>query len=136
LQDSHHPLHSLYHPQLPLNPSPYFRSKSKKRSISKKQRNPLQGLLQRLSNRKKKIGNKKKGLLRRLNMIGGYSRRLLGMRVLPFPRLLLQLPLQVRMVEEKEREEEVDRGKCPIVGPLMLRRWSEFLLRLGLMMSL
>jgi len=58
--------------------------------------------LQKLSNKKRKIVKKRKGLLLRLNMIGGYSRRLLGMRG-----LLLDL---LRWVEGGNLEEEGEVG--------------------------
>jgi len=64
-------------------------------------------------NRKKRIGNRKKGLLLRWNMIGGYSKRLRGMRVLP-PRPPLE---EVgKMEEEGGNREEEDRGRYLIAG--------------------
>jgi hypothetical protein len=80
--------------------------------------------LQRLSNKKKKIERKRKGLLLRLNMIGGYSRKLLGMRVLPLHQGG-SLEVEVEGVgREKSRR-----------GERRSQLWLGIRLVLGLMMS-
>jgi hypothetical protein len=74
--------------------------------------------LQKLSNKKKKIGNRKKGLLLKWNMIGGYSRKLLRMRVLhPLP------PREEvgKMDEDEGNREEEDRGRYLIEGLPILK---------------
>jgi hypothetical protein len=67
-------------------------------------------------NRKKRIGNRKKGLLLKWNMIGGYSRRLRRMRVLP----PLPPPEEVgKMEEEGENRGEEDRGRYLTAGLIL-----------------
>jgi hypothetical protein len=89
--------------------------------------------LQKLSSRKRKIGNRKKGLLLKWNTIGGYSRRLRRMRVLP---PLPPLEEVGKMGEEEESREEEDRERYLIEGLSMLQVvWPGILPRYESMMS-
>jgi hypothetical protein len=67
-------------------------------------------------NRRKRIGNRKKGLLLKWNMIGGYSRRLRRMRVLP---PLPPLEEVGKMEEEGGNRGEEDRGRYLTAGLIL-----------------
>jgi hypothetical protein len=88
--------------------------------------------LQKLSNRKKRIGNRKKGLLLKWNMIGGYSRRLRRMRVLP---PLAPLEEVGKMEEEGENRGEEDRERYLTAGLILKVVWPGILLLYESMMS-
>jgi hypothetical protein len=98
----------------------------------KKPRNLRCALWLRLSNRKKRIGNKRRGLLLKWNMIGGYSRRLPRMRV-----LLPRPPEGVdRMGEEEGSRGEEDRRD--LIAALLIPKLVEcpgILLPYGSMMN-
>jgi hypothetical protein len=98
----------------------------------KRPRNPRRALWPRLSNKKKEIGNRKKGLLLKWNMIGGYSRKLRRMRVLHRPPPLGEVG---RMDEDEGSRGEEDRGRFPIAELILKVVWLGIPLRYELMIS-